>query len=400
MTLSPTVTSSGTRLPLSSTRPGPTARTSPSWGFSLAVSGMTRPDAVVVSASRAFTTIRSSSGLMGTDTSDLPFRGENCSGCVERTVPAVVAGAGRRGRSRGPRVRRRRRPAVQSRSRLALGQGECQSRAAAPTRRPTCAAASSGPWSAAHPGTRPWKDRRMDAATLSKLLSPEGWALLGALPPYDEQQALVLSAGLRAKGVDPDLAAAAALTQSRLRAAGHAKFGAFADGMLLTQAGLEQATRLVVAARHAQRYLDAGVTKVADLTCGIGADSLAFAGTGLRVLASDVDELTAALATVNLRHFPEAEVRHGDGLALDLLAEGVDGVYADPARRTRAGSRVFDPRAYAPPLDAVWAVRDRVPAVGIKVGPGISHQGLPDDAETEWVSVDGDVVEAALWFGP
>jgi len=239
----------------------------------------------------------------------------------------------------------------------------------------------------------------MDAATLSKLLSPEGWALLGALPPYDEQQALVLSAGLRAKGVDPDLAAAA-LTQSRLRAAGHAKFGAFADGMLLTQAGLEQATRLVVAARHAQRYLDAGVTKVADLTCGIGADSLAFAGTGLRVLASDVDELTAALATVNLRHFPEAEVRHGDGLALDLLAEGVDGVYADPARRTRAGSRVFDPRAYAPPLDAVWAVRDRVPAVGIKVGPGISHQGLPDDAETEWVSVDGDVVEAALWFGP
>ena len=58
----------------------------------------------------------------------------------------------------------------------------------------------------------------MDAATLTKLLSPEGWALLGALPPYDEQQALVLAAGLRAKGVDPDLAAAA-LTQSRLRAA-------------------------------------------------------------------------------------------------------------------------------------------------------------------------------------
>ena len=239
----------------------------------------------------------------------------------------------------------------------------------------------------------------MDAAALSKLLSPEGWALLGALPPYDEHQALVLSAGLRAKGVDPDLAAAA-LTQSRLRAAARAKFGSFADGMLFTQAGLEQATRLVVAARHAQRYLEAGVTKVADLTCGIGADSLAFAGTGLHVLATDVDELTAALATVNLRHFPEAEVRHGDGLALDLAAEGVEGVYADPARRTRSGSRVFDPRAYAPPLDAVWALRDRVPAVGIKVGPGISHNGLPADAETEWVSVDGDVVEAALWFGP
>src|ERR671921_2490730 len=68
MTLSPTVTSSGTRLPLSSMRPGPVARTSPSWGFSLAVSGMTRPEAVVCSASMALTTIRSSRGLMLTDT--------------------------------------------------------------------------------------------------------------------------------------------------------------------------------------------------------------------------------------------------------------------------------------------------------------------------------------------
>src|ERR687898_686785 len=50
MTTSPTETSSGTRLPLSSTRPGPTATTVPSCGFSLAVSGMTRPEAVAASA--------------------------------------------------------------------------------------------------------------------------------------------------------------------------------------------------------------------------------------------------------------------------------------------------------------------------------------------------------------
>jgi hypothetical protein len=34
------------------------------------------------------------------------------------------------------------------------------------------------------------------------------------------------------------------------------------------------------------------------------------------------------------------------------------------------------------------------------VGPGIPHAGLPADAETQWVSVNGDVVEAGLWFGP
>ena len=244
----------------------------------------------------------------------------------------------------------------------------------------------------------------MDAAILSKLLTPDGWALLGSLPPYDERQAMKTVTSLRDRGVAPDLAAAV-VTQSRLRARARAKFGDFADGMLFTADGLEQATRLLVAALHARRYLAAGVTALADLTCGIGADSLAFAGTGLRVVATDLDEATAAIASWNLRHFPEAEVRHGDGLALDLRAEGIDGLYADPARRTGGGAngrsrRIVDPRAYAPPLDAVWALREAVPAVGLKVGPGIAHEGLPDDAETQWVSVDGDVVEAGLWFGP
>src|SRR6201999_2702504 len=65
-TTSPTWTSTGTRAPLSSKRPGPTARTLPSWGFSFAVSGITSPDAVTCSASSGWTTIRSSSGLRTT----------------------------------------------------------------------------------------------------------------------------------------------------------------------------------------------------------------------------------------------------------------------------------------------------------------------------------------------
>ena len=92
----------------------------------------------------------------------------------------------------------------------------------------------------------------MDAAGLAKLLSPHGWALLGSLPPYDEGHAMALSDRLRREGIDADLIAAA-LTQSRLRAKAHAKFETFADGMLFTPAGLEQATRLTVAAHHARR---------------------------------------------------------------------------------------------------------------------------------------------------
>jgi len=239
----------------------------------------------------------------------------------------------------------------------------------------------------------------MDASALSKLLSPEGWALLGVLPPYHPDAAMAISERLRGEGFDTELIAAA-LTQSRLRAKAHEKFADFAEGMLFTPEGLEQATRLTVAAHHAQRYRRAGCERVADLTCGIGADSLAIAGMGIGVLAVEVDELTAALATVNLRHFEHAEVRHGDGMAVDLEAEGVDAVFADPARRTRSGSRRHDPAAYAPPLDDVLALRSRVPALGVKVGPGIPHSAVPEDAEAQWVSVDGTVVEAGLWFGP
>ena len=63
-TTSPTFRSSGKYLPaVSLQRPGPTASTVPCCGFSLAVSGMTRPDAVVCSASDGLTTTRSSRGL-------------------------------------------------------------------------------------------------------------------------------------------------------------------------------------------------------------------------------------------------------------------------------------------------------------------------------------------------
>src|ERR1700748_3586077 len=67
MTVSPSDTSTGIRFaPSSSHRPRLTATTVPSCGFSLAVSGITRPDAVVVSASLACTRILSSSGLIFT----------------------------------------------------------------------------------------------------------------------------------------------------------------------------------------------------------------------------------------------------------------------------------------------------------------------------------------------
>lgn len=234
----------------------------------------------------------------------------------------------------------------------------------------------------------------MDPDTLDLLLAPAGRALLAALPPYREDEVLALSTTLRA--AHPPELVAAALTQSRLRARAATKLGDRAASMLLTQAGLEQATRTEVARHHAARYVAGGRTRVADLGCGLGSDAMTLAAHGLEVLAVDADPVTARLAAQNLAPWLAAHVHHGDALAVDLAE--VDAVFADPARRTRGGRRIFDPAAYSPPLDALLALRTRVPALGLKVAPGIPYSALPPECRAQWVSVDGDVVEAGLWF--
>ena len=233
---------------------------------------------------------------------------------------------------------------------------------------------------------------------LAPLLTPEGWALLNSLGPYREEEALALGSRLRKEGHSPELVAAV-LSQARLRAKAEVKFGEFASQMLFTRAGLEQATRLSVAARHARRFVDAGVRHVADLGCGLGADALAMASLDLRVTAVEVDEATAACATVNLMPFPEATVVHAAAESVPL--EGVDGVWLDPARRETSSSgtrRIWDPEAFSPPLSFVESVAARGLPVGVKLGPGIPHESVPDGCEAQWVSVDGDVTEVALYF--
>ncbi|MFG1722701.1 methyltransferase domain-containing protein [Micromonospora chalcea] len=240
----------------------------------------------------------------------------------------------------------------------------------------------------------------MDLDQLAALRTPEGSAALAAAARVAGGDPLAAAAALRSAGIPGDLAAAA-LTQAELRRRAVGKFGAAADGMFLTRPGLEQATRGVVADRRAARLRAAGVTTLADLGCGLGADALAAARAGIRVYAVEADPLTAAMAAANAGAAGLAElvtVECGDATAFD--ASRVDGAFCDPARR-RAGTgrRVFDPRAYSPPWDFVTGLAARVPRTVVKVAPGLDHALIPAGAEAEWVSVDGDLVEAALWCG-
>jgi hypothetical protein len=233
---------------------------------------------------------------------------------------------------------------------------------------------------------------------IAPLLTSDGWELLASLGPYREDKAFELNSSLRKAGHSPGLVSAV-LTQSRLRTKAELKFGEFARQMLFTQAGLEQATRLNVAARHAERFAQAGVRHVADLGCGLGADSLALASMDITVTAVEMDETTAACATVNLIPFPNATVVHSDATAVPL--DGIDGVWLDPARRVTSTSgtkRIWDPEAFSPPLSFVESLAATGRAVGVKMGPGMPHDSIPAGCEAQWVSVGGDVTEVTLWF--
>ncbi|GAA0717483.1 methyltransferase domain-containing protein [Dactylosporangium roseum] len=229
--------------------------------------------------------------------------------------------------------------------------------------------------------------------------TPPGRQALEAAAGLSGGDPLAAASALRARGVPPALAAAA-LTQTALRRRATGKFGADAAVMLFTRAGLEQATRAPVANRRAHRLAAAGVRSVADLGCGIGADTIAFARAGLRVHAVDASPVTARIAEANVHALDLSGVVRVEARdATEVSLDEVDAVFCDPARRTSGGRRVFDPRAYSPPWEFVAGLAARVPHTVLKLAPGIDHDLLPDGAEGEWVSVDGDVVEATVWCG-
>lgn len=234
------------------------------------------------------------------------------------------------------------------------------------------------------------------------LLTDDGQAVLRSLAAYDPATALAEGARLRRAG-HPDHLVAAALTQARLRTRARPRLGDLADRLYLTQDGLEQLTRPEVAARHAARFAAAVDGPVLDLCCGVGGDLTALAAAGLAVTGVDRDPLAVAVARANLAALglgARAEVRLGD-VPGDLDPDLADaaGVFVDPARRSGRG-RALDPRTWSPPWETVLDLAGRVPATGAKTAPGLAHALLPAGTEAEWVSVRGDVVECAVWWGP
>jgi SAM-dependent methyltransferase len=205
--------------------------------------------------------------------------------------------------------------------------------------------------------------------------------------------------------------AGAALEMARLRLKAVAKFGDDARRMMFTREALEQASDPLVRGYRAKAILgDEGVgvcrrqtptnplafVSVIDAGCGIGADSLAFAGAA-DVLGLDMDIVrveiarynAAALGLKNAR-FEVADIREG-------LPDG-DVAFFDPARRDAQGKRIYNVEQYQPPLSIVqgWSH----PLRAVKLSPGVDlAQVAAYGGAVEFISVAGDLKEAVLWLG-
>jgi SAM-dependent methyltransferase len=239
----------------------------------------------------------------------------------------------------------------------------------------------------------------MELATLEWLRSPPGQTLLAELAASSLSEASVLPTLKRLRSRYPAELARAAVEQTLLRRRARGKFP-HAERLYFMREALEQASSATVAGHRARRF--AGYARVADIGCGIGGDALALAGAGCHVTAIERDPLRLALAQANAAALALAERLHfvpGDALTLTLPA--VDAIFCDPGRRA-GGRRRFSVAQYEPPLAHVLGWRAQVPALAVKLAPGVdpAELNVSNDTELEFVSLDGELKEAVLWCGP
>lgn len=242
----------------------------------------------------------------------------------------------------------------------------------------------------------------INETTIPFLLSPTGRGAALALMGEDlhERRTMAILQALR-RSFHPE-EAGALLALARLRQKAITKFPA-AKRLFFTAEALEQATAWPIAIKRAA-WIAAHVADgpILDLGCGIGGDLLALA-MHRPVIGIELDPVRLQLAQANVEAMgltDRVQLLAADWTAL-LHAGALPAAaaaFADPARRVD-GRRLFSLHQIEPPLAELVALQQQIPALGVKVMPGVEDRELPEGCGVEFISHEGTCKEALLWFG-
>ncbi|HUW66907.1 MAG TPA: class I SAM-dependent methyltransferase [Candidatus Nanoarchaeia archaeon] len=164
--------------------------------------------------------------------------------------------------------------------------------------------------------------------------------------------------------------------------------------------GLRFATPEIVAQYRAGRLQ---TEVLADISCGIGGQTIFFARECQKVYGVDIagDKLECAQKNANLYDLGNIIFIEGDALSPDTVKQVTDAdiIFSDPARPAAETVRQTD--SLRPGIPMVLDVyKDITDKFAFEAPPQIPPERIDFDCEREYISVDGKLNRLTLYFGP
>ena len=237
--------------------------------------------------------------------------------------------------------------------------------------------------------------------SISWLQSPTGQTVIRSAREYSDPLLAIPALRKQFSEIGPELILLA-FNQAQLQHRLENRWGTSAADLLLTNDGINQATRPEVARYRAEFIAKKfGINAhVLDLTCGLGFDAREFARYGLSVTGVEIDSELVEYASHNLMQLDVA-VHCADGANFEVPSD-VDVIFVDPARRDPKAAkdsmgntkRIFNPSQWSPSWETINEIANNHPVVA-KVAPGIDKAELAN-WDARWISADSDLVECFL----